>query len=40
MNSNFQLAKANFDKGIVNFNNELYLEAEKFFDLSLKYISR
>ena len=38
MNSNFQLAKANFDKGIVNFNNELYLEAEKFFDLSLKYI--
>ena len=38
MNSNFQLAKENFDKGIVNFNNELYLEAEKFFDLSLKYI--
>ena len=38
MNSNFQLAKENFDKGIINFNNELYLEAEKFFDLSLKYI--
>jgi hypothetical protein len=38
MNSNFQLAKENFDKGIINFNNELYLEAENFFDLSLKFI--
>ena len=26
MNSNFQLAKENFDKGIINFNNELYLK--------------
>ena len=38
MNSDFQLAKENFDKGTKSFNDGLYLEAEEYFNLSLKYL--
>ena len=38
MNSDFQLAKENFDKGSKSFNDGLYLEAEEYFNLSLKYL--
>ena len=38
MNSDFQLAKENFDKGSKSFNDGLYLEAEKYFNLSIKYL--
>ena len=38
MNSDFQLAKENFDKGSKSFNDGLYLEAERYFNLSLKYL--
>ena len=32
MNSDFQLAKENFDKGSKSFNDGLYLEAEEYFN--------
>jgi len=38
MNSDFQLAKENFDKGNKCFNEGLYLDAEEYFNLSLKYL--
>ena len=38
MNSDFQLAKENFDKGSKSFNDGLYLEAEEYFTLSLKHL--
>ena len=40
MNSDFQLAKENFDKGSKSFNDGLYLEAEEYFTLSLKNLPK
>ena len=40
MNSDFQLAKENFDKGSKSFDEGLYLQAEEYFNLSLKYLPK
>ena len=39
MNSDFQSAKENFEKGTKCFNDGLYLEAENYFSQSLNILS-